>query len=53
MRVEMIGNAKLYQADCAEIIPKLQPADLLLTDPPYGIGESSKKNVTSGDRVRR
>lgn len=34
----MIGNAKLYQADCAEVIPTLQPADLLLTDPPYGIG---------------
>jgi site-specific DNA-methyltransferase (adenine-specific) len=27
----------LYNADCREIAPALDPVDLLLTDPPYGI----------------
>jgi site-specific DNA-methyltransferase (adenine-specific)/modification methylase len=31
-----------------EVIPTLQPVDLLLSDPPYGIGESSKKNASRG-----
>ena len=29
---------KLYHGDCLEIIPMLEPVDLVLTDPPYGIG---------------
>ena len=29
----------IYHGDCREILPQLPPADLLLTDPPYGIGE--------------
>jgi DNA modification methylase len=47
----MIGNATLYLADCAEVMPTLQPVDLLLSDPPYGLGESSK-NHKSRNRVR-
>ena len=27
----------LYHGDCREVLPTLPPADLLLTDPPYGI----------------
>ena len=38
MRVETIGNATLYLGDCREILPTLAPCDLILTDPPYGIG---------------
>jgi len=38
----------LYCGDCREIVPQLGRFDLLLTDPPYGIGESSKKNATRG-----
>lgn len=30
----------IYHGDCAQILPFLEPADLLLTDPPYGIGAS-------------
>lgn len=30
----------IYHGDCAEIAPQLGRFDLLLTDPPYGIGES-------------
>lgn len=48
MRVETVGNATLYLADCADVIPLQAPADLLLTDPPYGVGESSKKNASRG-----
>lgn len=37
MRVERIGDCTLYNADMSEVLPTLEPADLLLTDPPYGI----------------
>lgn len=38
MRVEHIGNAVLYQADCREVLPMLGKVDAVVTDPPYGIG---------------
>lgn len=38
-----IGNATLYHGDCMEILPTLDKVDAVVTDPPYGIGESSKK----------
>jgi len=44
MRKEIIGNATLYLGDCLEILPTLPKVDAVITDPPYGIGESSKKN---------
>ena len=28
---------KLYHGDCLDIMPQLEPVDLVLTDPPYGI----------------
>jgi len=27
----------IYHGDCLEIMPQLEPVDLVLTDPPYGI----------------
>ena len=33
----------IFNADCKEVLPFLGSFDLLLTDPPYGIGENSKK----------
>ena len=39
-----IGNAELYCGDCAVILPQLEPVDLILTDPPYGIGEAANNN---------
>ncbi len=38
MRIETIGLATLYLGDCREILPTLAACDLILTDPPYGIG---------------
>ena len=29
--------AMIYHGDCREILPSLEPVDLVLTDPPYGI----------------
>lgn len=34
----------LYHADCLTIMPELEPVDLVLTDPNYGIGEAAGKN---------
>ena len=34
----------IYCGDCREILPQLGPVDLVLTDPPYGIGEARGKN---------
>lgn len=46
-RKEIIGNATLYLGDCLEILPTLDKVDAVITDPPYGIGESG------GDKQRR
>lgn len=28
----------IYHGDCREVLPYLEPADMLFTDPPYGVG---------------
>ena len=38
----------IYHGDCREILPHLPKVDLVLTDPPYGIGEAAGKNRTRG-----
>lgn len=37
MRVETIGNATLYLADCFAVLPTLEKSGAMVTDPPYGI----------------
>ena len=39
-RVE-IGDCVLYEGDCLEILPTLEPVDAVVTDPPYGIAYKS------------
>ena len=48
-RIETIGNCTLYLGDCREILPLLAMVDLVLTDPPYGIG--AYKTGTMGGGV--
>lgn len=50
MRIETIGDATLYLGDCREILPTLPKVDAVITDPPYGIGESDKR---IGSRQRK
>jgi DNA modification methylase len=42
MKVE-IGDATLHLGDCRDILPTLDKVDAVITDPPYGINENSKK----------
>lgn len=46
VREERIGDIRLIQGDCLEVMPMLGPVDAVVTDPPYGIGESSGKAAT-------
>jgi len=43
MRIETIGNATLYLADCREVLPTLPMVDAVITDPPYGISYVSAR----------
>ena len=49
----VIGDATLYLADCREVLPLLPKHDLLLTDPPYGIGAArgSHSNLKMKDEA--
>jgi DNA modification methylase len=38
----------IYHGDCREVLPFLPKSDLLLTDPPYGIGEAAKNHASRG-----
>ena len=37
----------IYNGDCRQILPALGEFDLLLTDPPYGIGADNQKQILS------
>ena len=40
-------SVTIYNADCREMLPQLEPVDLVCTDPPYGIG-ANKMTLGSG-----
>lgn len=44
---EIIGNCSLWLGDCREVLPHLPKVDLVLTDPPYGIGADKAKAHSS------
>ncbi len=43
-------GCSIYLGDCREIMPLLDPVDLVLTDPPYGIGQDGGAQRTRGSR---
>lgn len=38
-------NGKLYHGDCLEVLPGIESVDLVLTDPPYGIGYDKMQDI--------
>jgi len=48
VRKEIIGDCTLYLGDCLEVMPTLGKVDAVVTDPPYGINENSKKVASRG-----
>lgn len=49
-----IGNATLYRGDCRDVLPTLPQFDLILTDPPYGIGiDGQKESVNRNPKHNR
>lgn len=38
-------NVTLYHGDCREVLPNLEPADLIVTDPPYGVEFRSNRRA--------
>ena len=49
---EIIGNCHLYLGDCQEILPSLPKVDLVLTDPPYGIGADAAAKAAAESRIK-
>ncbi len=47
-RKEIIGDCTLYLGDCTEIMESFSERifDAVVTDPPYGINENNKKNLS-------
>ena len=46
IREERIGDCRLIQGDCLQVMPLLGKVDACVMDPPYGIGESAGKAKT-------
>jgi site-specific DNA-methyltransferase (adenine-specific)/modification methylase len=51
--VRVIGDATLYLGDCLDILPTLPRVDAVITDPPYGIGASSKKFINGTSKTKK
>lgn len=49
-----IGTATLYLGDCRDVLASLPRVDLMLTDPPYGIGiDGQKESVNRNPKHNR
>src|SRR3990167_2913267 len=47
------GGIQIFHGDCREALPGLAAVDLVLTDPPYGIGRDGQKESTGGHGGRK
>lgn len=45
------SHVTIYNADCRDVLPQLGRFDLLLTDPPYGIGADNRKRILSRGKL--
>lgn len=50
MREEVIGRARLILGDCRDVLPTLPRVDAVVTDPPYGIGLTTKTSDFRGSK---
>ena len=48
IREERIGDCRLIQGDCLEVMPELGPVDHVFTDPPYEASLHASKNALRG-----
>ena len=48
----IIGDCTLYCGDSKDIVPKLENIDAVVTDPPYGINENNKKNLSREKKAK-
>lgn len=53
MKVEVIGDARLYLGDCREVLSSLGPVDALVTDPPYGMSWNTSSTRFTGGNMKR
>jgi len=44
-------HATLYMGDCRDVLPGLEPADLIVTDPPYGVEFRSNRRADRFDFI--
>ena len=44
---------QIFHGDCREILPDLPKVDLVLTDPPYGIGKDGQRRTTGNHGAGR
>lgn len=49
VKEERIGECRLILGDCLGVMPLLEAVDAVVTDPPYGIGESGGKSAGRGN----
>jgi site-specific DNA-methyltransferase (adenine-specific) len=47
------GIVTIYHGDCRDVLPELPRADLLLTDPPYGLGKDGQRFSTGSHGGRK
>lgn len=51
MRVETIGTATLYLADCSTLLSVIDTSAAVISDPPYGIGTNTDRRGRRGKRM--